>query len=80
MQSTLLPHKSLEMEFNGDGKKGDKECNGEDEDFQDEDCCGSQSKKKRKRKGKATPQSKTPTPRKVHSLVHKAQVLKFGLI
>lgn len=56
VQSTLFPQKPQEREESGD-QKGGKNC-GEDEDGEEEEFCGSQSKKKRKSKGKATPQPK----------------------
>jgi hypothetical protein len=53
VQSTLFPPKPQEREENGD-QKGEKSC-GEDEDGEEAEFCGSQSKK-RKPKGKAMPQ------------------------
>lgn len=52
VQSTLFPHKPQDGEEN-DYTKGERDCD-QDENGEDEECCGSQSKIKRKGKGKAT--------------------------
>lgn len=51
VQSTLFPHKPQDRDDNGD-TKGERDCD-QDENGEDEECCGSQSKGKRKGKGKA---------------------------
>ncbi|KAJ6774244.1 CELL CYCLE CHECKPOINT PROTEIN RAD17 [Salix purpurea] len=66
VQSTLFPHKSPE----NCEQKLDRNCNGEDDDYQAKEYRGSQnSKRTRRGKGKTTPPTRTPKKSKEKSLM-----------
>ncbi|XP_048332117.2 uncharacterized protein LOC107421034 isoform X1 [Ziziphus jujuba] len=61
VQSTLFPHKPpLDREEKKVHKEGDERDCDRDENGENEECCGSQSKSKRKAKGKAMPLERAP--------------------
>uniref|UniRef100_A0A6N2LUI4 ATPase AAA-type core domain-containing protein n=1 Tax=Salix viminalis TaxID=40686 RepID=A0A6N2LUI4_SALVM len=66
VQSTLFPHKSPE----NCEQKLDRNCNGEDDDYQAKEYRGSQNNKRTRRgKGKTTPPTRTPKKSKEKSLM-----------